>query len=446
MIKTTTITNYLDDEYTAYAMYVIESRALSSVIDGLKPTQRKIIHIGNKIWRSGREKPLKIFQFGGRIASEAFYHHGDVGLYSGIINMAQQFKNNLPLLEEIGQFGSLRAPSAGAPRYISTKLHPNFRLLYKDFDLLTSKFEEGLEIEPEYFLPIVPTILINGCKGIAVGYAANILMRDPKDIIRQCINYIDDKPINSLKPKMNEFKGKFIHDKENPKKWYAVGTFKRVNTTTIHISELPPGITYEGWENILDKLVADKLIQSYEDNSKDRLDYTIKFTRHALSSLKDPEIIKMFKLSESFTEDYNTLDEYGKLKIFNSSLDILTYFVDFRLKYYLTRKEFLIKKFEDDIHVLKHRSKFIKAIVDDKLKINKRKRIQIEADLVKLKIEKHQDSYNYLLSMNIASLTFEKYQELQDHIKTKTNELKLIKRYIPEDMYKEDLTTLLKQL
>lgn len=446
MIKEKTITNYLDDEYTDYAMYVIESRALSSVIDGLKPTQRKISHIANKVWKSGKEKPYKIFQLGGRVAADCFYHHGEAGLYSGIINMAQSFKNNVPLLEEIGQFGSLRSPEAGAPRYISTKLHSNFRMLYKDFDLLHPQYEEGLEIEPTYFLPIVPTILINGSKGIAVGYKAEILMRDPKDVIRQCISYLDGNEIKGLKPKMNEFKGKFTVAKDNPKKWTAYGTFKKLNTSTIHITELPPSMTFEKWEIILDKLVSDKLIQSYEDNSKEKIDYTIKFTRQALNGLTNDMIYKMFKLYESFTEDFNTLDETGKLKIFDSAPEIVEYFIKFRLKYYQARKEFAIKKMENEIHVLKNRAKFIKAIVEDTLKINKRKKDAIEKDLVKLKIEKYNESFNYLLSMNISSLTLEKYQELQQFIKDKTKELKVIKGYIAKDMYKEDLAVLLKQI
>jgi len=71
------VTEYLNDEYAAYGMYTIENRAIPSVIDGFKPTQRKIIHIANKVWKSGSEKPIKVFQLGGRIASDAHYHHGD---------------------------------------------------------------------------------------------------------------------------------------------------------------------------------------------------------------------------------------------------------------------------------------------------------------------------------------------------------------------------------
>ena len=151
-----TISEFLSQEYRDFSLYTIENRAIPSVIDGFKPTHRKIIFISNGIWKTGSEKPLKVFQLAGKVASDAFYHHGNMSLESSIVTMAQSFKNNLPLLEEIGQFGSLRSPEPAAARYIGTKLNKNFRLLYKDFELLTYKEEEGESIEPYFFLPIVP--------------------------------------------------------------------------------------------------------------------------------------------------------------------------------------------------------------------------------------------------------------------------------------------------
>ena len=165
MIRETSITNFLSKEYKEFAMYSIEGRAIPSVIDGFKPTQRKIIHISNQVWRTGNEKTKKVFQLAGVVADQAYYHHGNASLENAIITMAQRFKNNAPLLEEEGQFGSLRSPQAGAPRYIGTKLNENFKLLYKDSELLEHKEEEGELIEPKFFLPIIPTVLINGSSG-----------------------------------------------------------------------------------------------------------------------------------------------------------------------------------------------------------------------------------------------------------------------------------------
>lgn len=72
-----TISEFLSKEYKEFSLYTIENRAIPSVIDGFKPTHRKVIHVCNDIWKTGSEKPLKVFQLGGKVASDAFYHHGN---------------------------------------------------------------------------------------------------------------------------------------------------------------------------------------------------------------------------------------------------------------------------------------------------------------------------------------------------------------------------------
>ena len=124
------VRDFFNTEYLDYAKYVVENRAIPSVIDGFKPTQRKIIHAANRVWKTGGEKPMKVFQLAGVVASTTFYHHGNSSLEGAIIGMAQDFKNSMPLFQGIGQFGSLRSPEAGAPRFIGLKLNNNFKLLY----------------------------------------------------------------------------------------------------------------------------------------------------------------------------------------------------------------------------------------------------------------------------------------------------------------------------
>ena len=306
MITQKTISDFLSQEYKEFAMYSIEGRAIPSVIDGFKPTQRKVIHISNQIWRTGNEKNLKVFQLAGKVASDAFYHHGNTSLEGSIVTMAQKFKNNAALLEEDGQYGSLRAPQPGAARYIGTKLSDNFRLIYKDFDLLNYKEEEGESIEPRYFLPIIPTILLNGSSGIAVGFASNVLNRDIKSIIDECGKVLSGRKVSSIKPSLNEFTGEYIQDIDNNRRWVIRGRFQKTNTTTVKIGELPPSMTFEKYEDLLDKLCETKEIVSYDDNCKDSIEYIIKFTRSDLEKATDEKLIKMFKLEEASTEIFST--------------------------------------------------------------------------------------------------------------------------------------------
>lgn len=443
------ISDYLEKEYKDYAMYVIENRAVPSVIDGFKPVQRKVIQVARKAWRGVEgEKEMKVFQLTGKVANECFYHHGDSSLNGAIISMAQRFKNNLPLLEDKGQYGSLRAPEAAAPRYIGTRLTKNFNLVYKDFELLTSRYEEGYEIEPQFFLPIIPTVLINGGSGIAVGYSSNILNRNPKEVVTACLNYLYGKKITKLKPFHNEFKGSYTADKETENRWIVRGVYEIVNTTTIRITELPPSMTYEKWDNHLDKLIEDRKIRSYESNGKENIDYTIKMSREDLDKLqKDAHgVNNLFKLYEASTEYFTTLDEKGKLKLFSSAEEIIEYFVDFRLSYYDKRKEFQIERLSEIIRIINNRALFIQCILDGSIVINKKSKDDITKQIIKVGLETKDDSYDYLLSMPIHSLSKEKYESLKNDLKERKDELKVIKSSKPVDIYVEELEELKKKL
>lgn len=440
------ITEFLSQEYKEFALYSIEGRAIPSVIDGFKPTQRKVINAALNVWKTGNEKHLKVFQLSGIVASTQFYHHGDMSLSNAIINLAQKFKNNAPLLEEDGQFGSLRSPQAGAPRYIGTKLSPYFKLIYKDFDLLEYKEEEGEKIEPYFFLPIIPTVLINGGSGIAVGFASNILNRSVGDIIDSCIKCLNGKKLKPITPHLNGFLGEYVQDSENPKKWYIRGRYEIVNSSTVKISELPPSMTYEKYEEVLDKLVESKDITGYEDNCKDNIDYTVKFTRAALEVLDNQKLTKLLKLEESETENFNTLDEFGKLKIFESSEEIVEYFVKFRLTYYQKRKDFQMQKLIHELKILGNRGKFIKSILDGKTIVNNKKKEEIISQIESLSIDMIDDSYDYLLRMPIYSLTIEMFEKLKEDFSHKKDEIEKLKLIDPKDMYMDDLVELKKKM
>jgi DNA topoisomerase-2 len=438
------VTDFLKEDYKDFAYYVIESRALPSLVDGFKPTQRKIVYVAD---RNVRKSPNKVATLAGKIISEAQYHHGNTSCESSIVNMAQDFKNNMPLLNRIGQFGSLKSPVASASRYISVTLSSNFDLIYKDKDLLTHKVDEGMTIEPEYYLPIIPMVLVNGGSGIAVGYASNILNRDVRDITRKCISYIEGKRMLKLKLSITDFEGDFVADKEKDNKWFIKGILKKENTSTVQITELPPSMTYDKFEKHLEKLQDERKITGYDNNGKDgNIDYVVRFTREDLKKYTGDKLYNLFKLTDQVTENFTVLDENGKLKEFDNAEDILKYFVDFRISYYDKRKKFLLEKIVKDVKKLDNRAKFIKGILDNKIIINKKKKEQIIPQIAKLKIEMIDESYDYLLSMPILSLTKEKYDELLVSIKTKKEEQKVIKKSVPKQVYLDELSELLKKL
>ena len=445
-LQNKTVTEYLDQDYAMYGMYTLENRAIPSVIDGFKPTARKIIFIADKVWRTGSEKPLKIFQLGGRIASEAHYHHGDASLSGAIIGMAQSFKNSLPLLEEIGQFGSIRSPEAGAPRYISTKLTKNFRLLYKDFELLENQVEEGNVIEPKFFLPIIPTVLLNGSSGIAVGFATNILNRNPLDLIDACVKVLDGKRVGKLLPWLKDYNGP-IEQVGTSNQYIMRGQYQITNTTTVTVSELPPSVTFQKYEAHLNSLQDRGIIASYEDNSANGINYIIKFARATLTTLIEKDKLdQTLKMIETETENLTCLDERGKLLIFENIPQIVEYFTNFRLSFYSKRKAFLINKYNEELTYLSNRARFIKLIIDGKLKVNNVPRKEIILYLETNNFDQVNGTYLYLLNMPIHSLSKETYEALLKEVSEKQAELAEIKKKDPTDMYREDLADLKKNL
>lgn len=368
-------------------------------------------------------------------------------LNSTIIGMAQSFKNSLPLLDEVGQFGSLRSPGAGAPRYISTKLNSNFRLIYKDFELVEKQFEEGYEIEPTFFLPIIPTVLLNGSSGIAVGFSTNILNRNPIDLIDSCLKSLEGKKFPEPLPFWNGFHGTVEKLEGESSSFRIKGIHTIENTNTVRITELPPSMTYQKYESILNTLCDKGSIATYDDNCKKNIDYTIKFQRVELQErIKKDQLEGLLKLIENETENLTCLDENGKLIVFKSVTELINYFVKFRLSYYDKRKDFILNELSRRNIYLSNRAKFIKLIIENKLNLRNVPKAEVIIQLEKLNFEKIEGSFDYLLNMTIQSMTKERYEALLKEIQENTDESIRISKTEPIEMYRTDLKELRKKL
>lgn len=440
-----TVEEFFDNEYLDYARYVVEGRAIPSLVDGFKVSQRKIASAANKLWRNGG-KPMKVFQLGGQAAALTFYHHGS--LDQTIIGMTQEFKNSLSVFQGIGQFGSLRSPEAGAPRYIGVKFNDNFRLLYKDFDLVTPQYEEGEEIEPKFFLPIIPTVLLNGGSGIAVGFATNILNRRPVDLVDACVDALKTGEVRyPLVPWVNGFHGTVELLKETDKSWVFRGAYEVKNTSTVEITEIPPSFTYEKYEAHLEALIEKSILVSYEDNSSDRVHYTLKFARQTLADyIKRDKLGDLLKMREQETENITTMDENGKLKIFSKAGDLVTYFVKFRLGYYVKRKTQILEDLAKEILMLEAKAAFVAAITSGTILVAGTKKSALVSSISELGIRKHEGSYDFLLSMPLYTLTQEKHAELLKKLDETRKERVKVENTPPEESYLSDLAELRREL
>lgn len=442
MIKKT-ITEYLNEGNAGYALYTIENRAIPSVVDGFKTSQRKVLSDALEVWKNTKS-PKRVYQFAGSVAFNKKFHHGNTSLEDTIVGMCQDFKNNLSLFDTDGQFGSMRLPNGvGASRYIGCSLNDLQKNIFLDNNLLEILEDEGSKVEPKYFLPIIPTVLVNGTSGIAVGFASTIFNRHPLELIETCLNYLKTGKIKGdLKPFIKNYSGDIIRDSENNLRFFFKGSFIKVNQTTVKITEYEPSMTYDKIEELLYNLVENGKIVSYENLSKDTIEINVKFRKDELEKLSEQDLRMLFKLDSSDTENLTVLDENGKLKIFSNTEDLIKHFLDFRLTFYQKRKELLLHDLERQLTIFKNKARFVELVGKKTIKINNQVKIVVIEQLVKNKFNTIDESFDYLLGMSIYSFTEEYYQKFLEGIKNVEIEIVKVLSIGEKDMYIEDLKNL----
>ena len=169
------------------------------MVDGLKPGQRKILFSCFKRGKSIIKNEIKVAQLAGYVSEHSAYHHGEASLAGTIVGMAQTFvgSNNIALLHPAGQFGTrlLGGKDAASPRYIFTKLPALTRLIFHPDDeaLLEYLEDDGQKIEPKWYLPILPMVLVNGAEGIGTGWSSSVPNYNPRDVVANLRRMMDDE-------------------------------------------------------------------------------------------------------------------------------------------------------------------------------------------------------------------------------------------------------------
>lgn len=433
---TETIENFLNTRLSNYSSYD-NLRKIASYIDGLKNASRKVLY-------TIHEKKIKETEKVSRLASKCSeysdYLHGD-GLWKVIVTLGQDFagSNNIPLIQKFGAFGCRSNNEPGAPRYIHASGSKAFFEIFKyeDDPVLISQTFEGVTIEPRFYVPTLPMILVNGSEGVSSGFAQKILPRNPKSIIKYIQNILQGKSVRKdwLMPFCNGFNGEI--EPLEPSKFNIKGVVK-ITKNIIEILEVPFTYDLSGYLKVLDTLEESKVIQSYEDLSDG--DNVLKFKVKVNKDFDFKNALKILKLEKPITENYTTIDENNKIKVFNDCSEIINSFIKVKLQYTQKRKDYLIRELQELISVLNSKVIFISKVVSKKLKVSNVPKSEIVLNLEKIKdIVKVQDSYDYLLKMPIYTLTLEKIQELNTLLSEKTNELKTLESKSPEEIWLEDL-------
>lgn len=436
---------FLNTDLRDYASYSTV-RQIASYVDGLKNGSRKVVF--TLLEKKIKEK-LKVLQLSNKCAEYADYLHGS--LDGVVVSLGAHYTgtNNIPLVQAYGNFGSRLAPENAAPRYIFGCAHENLFKLFDSNDNpnLTYQVFEGARIEPKFYVPNLPMLLVNGSTGLATGYAQNILPRNPENLKKYCQKYIEGKLTKKdsklLDPYVNGFKGTFVRDEINPLKWYIKGVIERTDKTHLKVSEMPLNFDYKSAVKHFDKLLDNKVIQDYDDlcdTKADTFTFVVKMTKADLDEMSEEQLLDKLKLVQTYTENLTTLDENLKIRGFDKVEDIVDAYMKIKLEYNLKRKEYLLSKIQYDIDIDLSKITFIKKIIDGSLVIAKKKKEVIEKELEKIKeIKKKDESYDYLLSMPLYSLTKERMDKLTEEVKALKENLSTIKGKTPEMIFLEDL-------
>jgi len=461
-------------------------RSIPHFVDGFKPSQRKVLFA---CFKRKLVKEIKVAQLAGYVSEKSAYHHGEASLQGTIINMAQTFcgSNNVNLLTPSGQFGTRRmgGKDAASPRYIFTKLETVTRTIFHpdDDELLEYLSDDGMTIEPKFYMPVIPLVLVNGSDGIGTGWSSNVPNYCPREIIANVRRMIQGEAAVKMHPKYYGFTGEITEKAENS--YLIRGKIERVDENTLLISELPIRKWTQDYKEFLETLLTGdgkKQEAELKDFAENHTDATVSFTITADPAKIDEfeqhkdGLYGKFKLSSTLsTANMNLFHTNGKITKFNSVDSILSSFRDIRLDYYSRRKALLAKNLGREKSILQNKARFVEEVCRGELVVSNRKRKVLLADLkergfdlfpkeMKAGSDSNADNasngdnqedqedqgdsaadadlakgYEYLLGMKIWSLTFEKAEKLRQELAAKTKDLEDLEATEPSDIWLKDL-------
>ena len=419
-------------------------RSIPSMVDGFKPVMRKVL------WTSfTREKnEIKVPQLAGSVSKYSNYHHGEVSMYETIVGMAQNHtgSNNLSWLVPMGQFGSrLDKRSVHAQcRYLFTQLDPISRKVFRPEDDLILQYveEDGHEVEPRYYIPVIPTVLVNGGEGIGTGWSTSIPPYKPADLVGCMLSMLDGVSVSDvaseLVPWWRGFTGSVVRTEsgfETSGKWEISGN-------SVVITELPPRV----WtDHFLASMHKHPLVNEVEN---EKLFSSVGITLYVDQSLLDmehDEIGRQLGLVTHWSvNNMHAFDGNGKLQKYTIE-SIISEFFRIRLESYTYRKKVLVEKAEFESILCGEKARFIRLVVSGELVIMRVPRIEIENRLKELGFS-DRGGYNYLLDMPIKTLTLEAAVRLEQRAEDAQIELDNLIKTSETDMWRTDLHELLDEL
>ncbi|XP_046806449.1 DNA topoisomerase 2 [Lucilia cuprina] len=369
-------------------------RSIPCLVDGFKPGQRKVMFT---CFKRNDKREVKVAQLSGSVAEMSAYHHGEVSLQMTIVNLAQNYvgSNNINLLEPRGQFGTrlTGGKDCASARYIFTIMSPLARLIFHPHDdpLLQYEVDDGQRIEPQWYMPVIPMVLVNGADGIGTGWSTKIYNHNPRDIMQNLRRMIAKEEPQPMHPWYKNFRGPIEYISDG--RYISSGNIQIIQGNKIEISELPIGTWTQNYkENVLEPLStgSEKVKAIISDYREYHTDTTVRFVitlaPGEFERLQQEEggFHRVFKLTSSLsTNQMHCFDELNCLRRYPTSLDILRAFYPLRLEYYNKRKEYLVGQLTAQADRLTDQARFILEKCERTLVVENKKRKAMIDELIK---------------------------------------------------------------
>lgn len=442
------IPQYFNQELIKYSLEDCK-RSIPNLFDGLKVSQRKILFSVFKKNLAYQSKSMKVAQLAGYCAEQSNYHHGEQCLYETIIKMCHHFpgSNNIPYFERDGQFGSRAygGKDAANARYIFTKLAPLTRLIFpaEDDILLDYTLDDGDMVQPDYYIPIIPTSLLNGCTaGIGTGWSCFIPcfnFYEILDKIRQFLN--DNQDSFQLKPSYYKYEGDI--EKIDDNKYRTVGkidSFTEKNKLYYQITELPIGTWTDKYKEELEIMQENKKIKNFKNYSTtDKIHFVFEPNSEVIN-IDSMKLSSLLHLSNMvlFTEN-------DKIQKFKDISEIFSTYFQKRLELYEKRIHYQIKDLQQQLIILNNKSRFILEIVNKTIDIFQLQDENLIQLLEHANYYKKSGTFDYLLQIPIKDLTQTKYNQLMQKIKEIEEQIKKLKKTTAKSIWLKDLDKLEKE-
>ena len=438
--KTLKYEDFVDKDLIHFSNYNLE-RSIPNMMDGLKTSQRKILY---SAFKRNLKSEIRVAQFAGYVSEHSGYHHGEASLNDAIVAMAQDFvgSNNMPWFVPQGQFGTRLqgGKDSASPRYIHTFLQPHVAQLVPSEDLpcLNYRDDDGMPVEPDWYAPVLPMLLINGSRGIGTGYSTFIPQFNPtdiKDAIAQWLNTGTGLE-REFTPYYSKFKGTIrkVSDQD-----YEVRGCYRMEGDTLVITELPVETWTMDFREKLDKMLADGIIKDFSDTSTDT-DVLVK-VKLGSAGITPVEKLLVEKIKLTNMHAFNSKCVIHK---YESVGEILREFCGVRLSLYRDRLEYMLKELRDRLPYHENVVRFIRQQCEDKPRPELRKKTADECDrlLALDKFDKIRDSYDYLLNLPIASLTLKHAQKHEKDLADLKHHITELEKTTAPGLWKQELEKL----